>query len=95
MKMNMLLFGGIILAAIAIGVVIERYGRTCPACKRRKKMIMDALSGGVASPEQAPGTYGVVPIAPPAQSPGTYGEATGFVSVAPVNLMVEPVVLAK
>ena len=46
MKISTLTFVLIIIAALLIGVGIEYYGRTCPACQRRKKAIEDALNNG-------------------------------------------------
>ncbi len=45
MKISTLTFVLIIIAALLIGVGIEYYGRTCPACQRRKKAIEDAVNG--------------------------------------------------
>ncbi len=51
-----------IVGAILIGVWIEYYGRTCPACKRRKAAMLAALGVNGAPAAVPNGNGAVIPI---------------------------------
>lgn len=44
MKIPILGFILVLVGALVLGIAIQYYGRTCPACLRRKQKILDALS---------------------------------------------------
>lgn len=71
--MNTILFVVILFAVFALGYWLQYYGRTCPACLRRKQKIVDALKGaGIKeAPEKIPegGPGGALPMPPPPDTP--------------------------
>lgn len=80
MKLNTLVFVLVLIGVLLIGFAIERYGRTCPGCQRRKKAMMAAVSSSEAA--EAP-----IELAPSEQPDGP------TIKISPIKPLTAPVVI--